>query len=820
MKDREKTKAQLLGELAEMRQRVTELEASKVKYERTGEELRKSQARFKDLYENAPNAYFSVGADGLVRRCNKRAREMLGYKVEELLGRPVFQLYADTPQGNEKAWKLFQRFRAGDTLVDEELQMRKADGTLIWVNLTVSAVRNTDGQIIESRSMVADITERKSGEETLRRERGLLSQMMETSPVGITVVNREGQITFANRKAEQVLGLMRNEITERTYNAPEWHITDYEGNSFPDADLPFRRVMSTGQPVFDVCHAIVWPDGRRILLSINAAPLFDAAGQVDGMVATVEDITERKRVEEKIRELAKFPDENPNPVLRIAKNGVILYANKASQSLLDFWGCQAGQYLPNDWRTFIADVSNAGLEKENEIECAGNTFLLNWAPIADAGYVNVYGFEISKRKRAEKALMRRNRELALLNRVGQELAATLDLQRVTERLLRAVTETIGAEGASVWLWDGGQNECLVCRAAFHLGQSRPPVDLRLEPGQGIAGWVAQKGQGIITSTPDDPRFFSGIDEQIDFRTVSLLAVPLRIRDVVVGVLEVVNKQQGDFDDDDLVLVETLAASAAIAVDNAELVETLRARNTELEARNEELDAFAHTVAHDLKNPLGIITGLAGVLEEDHASLTDDELQHYLRTIAQSGRKINRIIDELLLLAVVRKLEEVEMQPLNMANIVSETQLRLSDIIEESRAEIVLPDTWPVTSGYGPWVEEIWVNYLSNAIKYGGQPPRVELGATEQINSTTRFWVRDNGPGLTPEEQARLFTPFTRLDQARAKGYGLGLSIVRRIVEKLGGQVGVESETDQGSTFFFTLPGKPSSDAESRDGKEI
>ena len=101
---------------------------------------------------------------------------------------------------------------------------------------------------------------------------------------------------------------------------------------------------------------------------------------------------------------------------------------------------------------------------------------------------------------------------------------------------------------------------------------------------------------------------------------------------------------------------------------------------------------------------------------------------------------------------------------------------------------------------------MWVNYLSNGIKYGGRPPRVELGATVQPDGMVRFWVRDNGPGILLEEQARLFTLFTRLDQVQVKGHGLGLSIARRIVEKLGGQVGTESEIGQGSVFSFTLPG--------------
>jgi signal transduction histidine kinase len=143
----------------------------------------------------------------------------------------------------------------------------------------------------------------------------------------------------------------------------------------------------------------------------------------------------------------------------------------------------------------------------------------------------------------------------------------------------------------------------------------------------------------------------------------------------------------------------------------------------------------------------------------------------------------------------------------MARIVAQAQGRLAHFAEERQAEIILPEAWPVAVGYAPWVEEVWVNYLSNAIKDGGQPPRVELGATAPQVATgqVRFWVRDNGAGLTPEEQARLFTPFTRLDQTRATGHGLGLSIVRRIVERLGGQVDVDSTPGEGSVFGFTLP---------------
>ncbi|MBN1991796.1 MAG: PAS domain S-box protein [Anaerolineae bacterium] len=142
---------------------------------------------------------------------------------------------------------------------------------------------------------------RKQTEQALRREHSLLAWIMETSPAGITIVNRAGQIIFANVQAEKVLGLTKTEITDRAYNAPEWRITDYQGRPFPDEKLPFRRVMATGQPVSNVRHAIEWPDGRRVLLSVNGAPLLDESDQVERVVFTIEDVTERAHAEQALQ---------------------------------------------------------------------------------------------------------------------------------------------------------------------------------------------------------------------------------------------------------------------------------------------------------------------------------------------------------------------------------------------------------------------------------------------------------------------------------------------------------------------------------------
>lgn len=284
-------------------------------------------------------------------------------------------------------------------------------------------------------------------------------------------------------------------------------------------------------------------------------------------------------------------------------------------------------------------------------------------------------------------------------------------------------------------------------------------------------------------------------------------------------------------------VERIAGEQRRAKKEKRIMEELLRYAARLEAQNEELGAFAHTVAHDLKAPSYKIAGYAEtLLEEEYGPLPQEVQRECLRIMAQGARQMSTLVDELLLLAQVRS-DEVELVPLTMGEIIDSVQDRLALMIERHQAELVVPDAWPTALGHGSWVEEVWVNYISNAIKYGGRPeegvpPRIELGygpsgqeppgggapcpqladpagapgTPSRSGWHVRFWVRDNGRGLTSEEQERLFTPFTRLAQVGTKGHGLGLSVVRRIVEKLGGEVGVESERGEGSVFSFTLRG--------------
>jgi signal transduction histidine kinase len=304
-------------------------------------------------------------------------------------------------------------------------------------------------------------------------------------------------------------------------------------------------------------------------------------------------------------------------------------------------------------------------------------------------------------------------------------------------------------------------------------------------------------------------------------------VPLMVQDELAGTLNLESFTARSFTATHVTIAQEVGASLAVAIRQAQLnaqvqqeleervqaEAVLQRRTMALEARNAELDAFAHTVAHDLQNPLTAMLGYADLLRERRHQMSEARQEDYLEVIGRSARKMSTIVDELLLLASVRSQEEIELEPLAMGRIVTEARDRLQYLADELDAQIQVPAEWPASLGYAPWVEEIWANYLSNALKYGGRPPRIELGFTlpdghiQTRDLMVRYWVRDNGPGLTAEEQAGLFTPFERLHEGRGPGHGLGLSIVQRIVHRLGGRVGVEStgRPEEGSTFYFTLP---------------
>ena len=222
----------------------------------------------------------------------------------------------------------------------------------------------------------------------------------------------------------------------------------------------------------------------------------------------------------------------------------------------------------------------------------------------------------------------------------------------------------------------------------------------------------------------------------------------------------------------------------------------------LHERNQQLRAFAHTVAHDLKGPLAVVRmsldrlGRAGGLDERGRKSVDR---------AQRGAsECIGAVDALLLLAETSQ-GEVEVAPVDMAALVATLLEGTTGELVRARGASIEVGVLPPAPGHGPWLRQVWVNLLDNACKYGGEPPRVEVAGAAAGEGRIRYSVRDFGPGVDPERAAGLFLPFQRRHEGDVPGHGLGLTLVREVVTRLGGEVGVEAPDGGGALFWFDLP---------------
>ena len=537
-----------------------------------------------------------------------------------------------------------------------------------------------------------------------------------------------------------------------------------------------------------------------------------------------------------IEALARAVAQSPDGIAVLAWEGEILYANPAwmgmhGYSAQEIIGRRIQDLYPREALARHAEETIRHLARQDSYEVEISHAKRDGTPF-QAWLITTLlrdengdpsGFVITARDvtewnrlkdslEAEKARLeqqyRRQEALASIELAINELhELTISLKRIVE----IVTDLLPANGgASILLWDEIE-ETYTISASTVPGQPPSLAARRIRSQSGATRWIIENKEPLVVGDIAQD-IFDPNPLLAEFGLHAYAGVPILSGNLCLGVLYALENEVRNYSANDIDFLTTLAARAGAAISKVQLYEQLRETNTilynqatDLAVRNADLDAFAHSVAHDLKNPLTSIMGYAEILLDDYDLLGDEDRKEFLGYIAKRGVKMRQIVDELLLMAQLRN-REVQLSPLDMQPIVGEAIHRLDALCNERGATIHLPQSWPSALGYAQWLEDVWANYLSNAIKYGGKPPEIWLGASECGDAeSVKFWVKDNGQGLSSEDQKQLFLPFTRLHGDEQEGHGLGLSIVRRIVEKCRGTVGVESAPGAGSTFWFTLP---------------
>jgi len=433
--------------------------------------------------------------------------------------------------------------------------------------------------------------ERKQAEEALRQANETLRATLEAAPVAILDLDTEGRVkSLWNAAAEQMLGWRRDEVLGHFLpSVPEESHEEF---------VRFRELIRSGKSIMGKDVVRQRKDGSPIEYSIYAAPEYDDDGKVIGNIAVLVDITERKRAEEQRRLQTTALEAAANAIVITDRGGNIQWANPAFTALTGYTiedalgknprflksSQQDPAFYCKLWETVLAGQvwhdELVNKRKDGSLYTEEMTITPVRATGSEITHFIAIKQDVTQRKQAEAEILRHVQRLMTLQEIGRAITSTLDLDRVLVTLLEQVRQVTEAEAGSVALIEAATGDLVFRQAAGEAGQV--VIGRRLRPGQGIAGWAADLRQTVMApDAPSDPRFYGDISSGAGFVTRDLVAAPLIVRDTVIGVIEVLNKREGTFSQSDLWLIESVAAQAAVAIENARLFEETRRRLNEM-----------------------------------------------------------------------------------------------------------------------------------------------------------------------------------------------------------------------------------------------
>ena len=723
---------------------------------------------------------------------NDRMTEITGYTMEQINRLGWYQSVYPDPETQRQAAERMARMRTGEDLHAEEWTITRSDGTERVLNISTWILKGGDNKS-HVLALMQDITERKKTEEALRRERDVVARLMETNPVGILLIDRQGQIQFANKRAEHILGLIRP-APQAPYRSPSWKITDDNGKPLPRNELPVNRVLQTGRPVYDSRYAIKWPDGRMVLLSVNAAPILDEGGQADGIVTAITDITDQVRSEKALRlseqEKATILASVAEHVTFQNKNLELIWANRAAAESVNLsLDKLVGRPCYQIWNARRKPCPNCPVKKslksgrphESEMTTYdGRVWWVRGYPVFDddnniIGAVEVTQ-NITERKKAEEALRKSEQRYQELFNSLVEGIGLADQNDIIKYVNPAFANIFEIESPEAML-----GTCLL----DYLSDEHKRI-IRKDARNRQTGQNTQYELKIVTAQKNE-------------KTVYFSATP-RFNEsgdyagVLVSVMDITERK------------------------NAEQQRRKLQEKLEKAQRMESLGILAGGVAHDLNNILGPLVGYPELIL---SRLPDGSpLAKQIQRIASAALRASEVIQDLLTLA---RRGRYEMTPTDLNSIIKEyldsaNFVRISETHRDVKVSLKLDETIANITGSAIHLSKLIMNLVVNA--YDAMPEGGELiirttqehieklaGGYEKIRAGEYILlkIKDTGIGIDASELDKVFEPYFSKKKMGVSGSGLGLSVVYGIVKDHKGYYDIFSEPGKGTEFVIYFP---------------
>ena len=381
-------------------ERVLETNRDITEHKLAEEALRESEERFQVTLSSIGDAVVATDASGNVSFLNPIAVTLTGWQSEDASGQPIRSVFRIINEKTRKpAENIIERVLRDGCIVNlaNHTALITREGREIPIEDSAAPIKDSNGKVIGVVLVFHDVTEKRRAREALLESEERLRLFIEHAPASLAMFDREMRYLSASRRWLTDYNLEQTNLSG---------LSHYE--VFPEIPAYWKEVHRrglAGEVVSADADRFDRADGSVQWLRWEVRPWYGAAGDVGGIVIFTEDITERQQLLEKIESVARFPDENPSPVLRISSDGKLLYANKSSAALLKSSGWKPGETLPDDWKQHALQTFSSGCSKEMELACEEVVYSLLLVPVSNLGYLNVYGRDITDRKLAMAALL-------------------------------------------------------------------------------------------------------------------------------------------------------------------------------------------------------------------------------------------------------------------------------------------------------------------------------------------------------------------------------------------------------------------------------